>query len=131
MIARKTVLILGAGASRPYLFPVASELRDLLLEENESEELLSHMQFQMNAAGEYHAWLERALDQRQVEQAQKKGFQTRFRLSEFYSVDAFLAYNPDFDFLGRVMMAGILLRCENLHTLRGGWYTGLFKEIVV
>lgn len=71
-----------------------------------------------------------ALDQRQMEQAQKNRFQTRFGLSEFSSIDAFLAYNPDFDLLGRTMMAGILLRCENRRTLRGGWYRALFNEIV-
>jgi hypothetical protein len=32
MISHKTVLILGAGASRPYLFPTGGELRDLLLQ---------------------------------------------------------------------------------------------------
>lgn len=130
MIKRKTVLILGAGASRPYLFPVASELRQLLLEENEPTELLSNMGFQNNPLGEYHSWLETTLDQRHVVEVQKKSLQTRFKLSEIFSIDAFLAYNPGFDSLGRMMIAAILLRCENVRTLRGGWYQALFNEIV-
>lgn len=130
MISRKTVLILGAGASRPYSFPVASELRNLILQENESAELLSHLGFQGNGIGEFRAWVDESLDQREQEEAQRKRFKTRFGLSEFYSIDAFLAYNPEFEFLGRMMMAAILLRCENITALRGGWYRALFNEIV-
>ena len=112
------------------MFPVASELRQLLLEENEPTELLVSMGFQNNAVGEYRAWLEAILRPLHVVGVSKKSFQTRFALSEIFSVDAFLAYNPGFDSLGRIMIAAILLRCENVRTLRGGWYQALLNEIV-
>ena len=130
MLPDKSVFILGAGASRPYLFPTANELRDLILERNESGQVLENMGFRSNAIGEYHAWFEDRMKAHSIDKEDLEQFQTRFRRSQFYSIDAFIAANPKWSHEGSIMIAAILLKCEREATLEGDWYQILFNELV-
>ncbi len=59
MFEDKTVLILGAGASRPYGFPTSGQLRQLILGGDGAINALGELQF--NVPHQHGADLERAL----------------------------------------------------------------------
>jgi len=135
MILKKTALIIGAGASRPYLFPTARELTQLLLgqnveRQNVPNDVLINMGFQTGGYGAFCKWLHARLGQHHISIGDLEHFQRRFRLSQFYSVDAFLAANPIFKELGALLIACILLKCEKEESLEGDWYQLLFNELV-
>jgi hypothetical protein len=94
VILKPTVLILGAGASNPYGYPLGSQLRDLIVEltapGNESISLFSGP----------HAEL----------------FSERLKKSDVASIDDFLASNPSFATLGKQCISAAL-------TLWGPRYT--------
>ena len=143
MIPARTLLILGAGASRPYLFPTGAQLTDLILERKDklergdNRELLANMRFdtgpfyaneqlipaqEQNPFLHYSHWLKTTLKMYGVDEEDLRQFQGRFRLSQAYSIDAFVADNPGFKRLASLMIAAILLRCERLERLEGDWY---------
>jgi hypothetical protein len=127
MISHKTVLILGAGASRPYLFPTGGELRDLLLQRS-YDSILRSLDLSGPDQQPYGDWY-RELLSNHIRQEQIEDFQRRFAESEFFSIDRFLAFNPEFDDTGRFMIAAILLNCERTPHLKGDWYQILFNEL--
>ena len=146
MIPEKTVLVLGAGASRPYLFPTAAELTELLLERNENLVLLGNMGFSRYSENEvkgaptyaqtdemiprkYRDWFRDRMYAHKIEQYELDEFQKRFRLSGCYSVDAFVADNPIWTKAASLMVACILLRCERIERLEGDWYQYLLNEL--
>lgn len=128
MIDRRTLLILGAGASRPYLFPTASELRSLLL--CEYEHVLDELSLRLRALvpKTYEQWYLEFL-QSHIQQEHIEDFQRRFKESELVSIDRFLSFNPEFEEAGRFMIASILLKCEREEHLKGDWYRILFNEL--
>lgn len=127
MISHKTVLILGAGASRPYLLPTGGELRDLILQRN-YDSILRSLELSGPDQKSYVDWY-RELLCNHIRQEQIEDFQMRFAESEFVSIDRFLAFNPEFDDTGRFMIAAILLNCERTPHLKGDWYQILFNEL--
>jgi hypothetical protein len=55
MINHKTVLVLGAGASRPYFFPTGAELRNLLLQ-RDYYSILKSLELSGGDGGPYVDW---------------------------------------------------------------------------
>jgi hypothetical protein len=127
MISRKTVLIPGAGASRPYLLPTGAELRDLLLQRNYNS-ILRSLELSGPRQQSYIDWYQELL-RNHIEQEQIEDFRRRFAESEIVSIDRFLAFNPEFENIGRFMIAAILLNCERTPHLKGDWYQILFNEL--
>jgi hypothetical protein len=127
VINQKTVLILGAGASRPYFLPTGAELRNLLLQ-RDYHPILQSLELTGGDGLPYFDWYREQL-QDHIRQEQIKEFQTRFAESELVSIDRFLAINPEFDDAGRFMIALILLNCERQNYLKGNWYQTLFNEL--
>ena len=65
----------------------------------------------------------------QVDKYHIEEFQKRFRLSGCYSVDAFVADNPNWTIAASLMVACILLKCEQIDRLEGDWYQYLVNEL--
>jgi SIR2-like domain len=101
-----TVLVLGAGASQPYGYPLGSGLRNILC--SEDSDFISLVEKAGHARG------------------QVMHFMTEFGNSNLASVDVFLERRPTLAELGRTMIAAALLRCEN-GRLQGDWYSYLWQ----
>ncbi|MCK4414977.1 MAG: hypothetical protein KAY32_15690 [Candidatus Eisenbacteria sp.] len=119
MIRTPTVLILGAGASKPYAFPTGRELLVRIctdLEEQESP-------------------LTRTLVELGNSLSKLKGFGTALALSCLPSVDVFLEERPEFLQLGKAAIASALLPFEREHRLLRTrqrdmlWYEYLFGHL--
>src|ERR1700712_4789564 len=96
MAKEKTVLVLGAGASRGYGFPVGAGLRQEILK----------------LGGDSHA-----SDLMQVGRQELASFTKAFKESQSYSIDAFLGRRVEFSDVGKKAIALVLLRCEAMATL--------------
>ena len=96
MITTPTVLVLGAGASCPYGFPTAKELKNRICEVFSNPDVISRL-----AKG-----LDRSSDQF-VE------FREAFWKSGTSSVDAFLEARPEFLAVGKLAIAYCLIPFEN------------------
>lgn len=98
MIAARTVLILGAGASKPYGFPLGVELTASILEGLGSDERngLSRM---LRACG---------FDSEEIDR-----FRNRLSALGTKTVDRFLEHQPEFLKIGRTAIAATLVPCED------------------
>jgi hypothetical protein len=102
VIVRDTTLILGAGASAPYGFPVGSGLREKII----SETLHTFPQ------------LERSRSIGEIDR-----FRNAFRDSGVPSIDAFLQERQEFEKYGTLAIAATLLPCEQIEKLHNNdWY---------
>jgi hypothetical protein len=101
MIAKKTVLVLGAGASYAYGFPLGSELRDEII----------NSKYSVDTAREYD------LDIRQI-----RDIESVLPYVPVYSIDAFLERRREFIDIGKKLIA--------IHLLQKEITTGLFDGIV-
>lgn len=112
MIERQVVLVLGAGASKPYGLPLGSELHEMVLARHSAcAKVLVNMGFQHAEYEAFCSELERALRQ---------------------SVDAFLETRPDLLEVGKAAIAYHVARCENFAKLYEAshdehWYAYLFN----
>ena len=110
MIAEKTVLILGAGASKPFGFPTGTELKKQICLEL------------LNSNGDIYNI---------IENLQVKQFVKDLKQSRFDSVDAFLEAKPKYEIIGKQAIAAILLQKEaqneSLLLKSGDWYQSLFN----
>lgn len=97
MAKAKTVLILGAGASHGYGFPVGSQLAQRILELRDDEEASNGMSFGKQTI---------------------RDFVDAFRDAQSYSIDAFLGRRPEFVEVGKAAIAYILLTCEQTADLK-------------
>lgn len=97
MADKKTVLILGAGASKPYGLPLGSELRLLILGTHAG--LLDKLYTSPGTA-----LITPGLGQR---------FQAAFRGSQEYSIDAFLGKRSEFSEVGKHAIVRALLPLED------------------
>ncbi len=116
MIKRRTVLILGAGASAPFGFPSGRKLRDDIVA-GLSKEIAQPFQL-LTAAG---------FDAHHV-----VSFRDALRRSGQPSVDVFLEYRPEFIQVGKLAMAASLIPYEDDAKLWGGddnWYEHLWKHL--
>jgi hypothetical protein len=115
MIADETVLILGAGASADYGYPVGRDLIlsicDALSQERTLYQLLYNCNFSMELI---------------------KRFGTDLRESNLPSIDAFLEHRGvEFEKIGKAAIAGTLIPNEIRANLsRIGWYEYLHSQII-
>lgn len=118
MITKKTVFVLGAGASKPYGFPLGPELRDRLCGAIQGSWL----------AGE----LERLAN---MPQQDTHEFSRDFLHSGLFSIDTYLAHRTDHAHIGRYAIAAELCQKEDSGSLVSSdpsenWYRLLWNEMV-
>lgn len=116
---RKKALVLGAGASLAYGFPLGGTLREKILT--------------MSETGAKHAGI--------IRQAREyddlvlfQNFRKAFERSQLYSIDAFLGRRREYSEIGKLCIASILLQCEKERLLftegtdKDHWYQYLFNQ---
>ena len=118
---RKTVLVLGAGASRPYGFPLGSELLAQLRSWNTPQVVPSSLMQAVAPSG--------------VERAAIVEFSGALHRSGISSVDTFLARRPDLVEVGKLLITFEIASKEadgNLHRLGNDddWYRHLWNRLV-
>lgn len=101
MITKPTVFVLGAGASRPYGFPLGRQLRDSVVR--------GRVPSQWRLSPRSMNDLARELGKQDVHTAFVKALQT----SGYSSVDWFLEKNPRFTDIGTITIAATLIPCES------------------
>jgi hypothetical protein len=117
MITRRTVIVLGAGASVPYGFPTGPALCD---------EIATALQ-------DPRAGLALALAAATGDHPRVLEFGRLLRESRKYSVDAFVEGRPDFLDVAKAACAARLLPLEvagNLRAPGGDWYRYLFNRMM-
>lgn len=117
MINNPLLLVLGAGASKPYGFPLGSELRLELCNLKNDSSIFRHALVK-------HA----NLDDNQIREVAKS-----FKLSGIKSIDAFLAVRSEFATIGKLAIAGYLLSKDHQivaeHDLDDDWYLELWNAL--
>lgn len=120
MITEPTVLILGAGASKPYGFPTGMELKKMVLDEicqTRNNDLFEELGF--------------SIKDRQL-------FSDALRRSGKASVDAFLEHRREYLELGKAAISRCLIPCEDELTLYSdrtlfeideNWYQYIFNRM--
>lgn len=115
MVTEPTVLVLGAGASFPYGFPVGSGLAQRFVENFEFAER-NQLGKDLCAAG--------------MSYLDMKEFRRRFMLSAHESIDAFLERYPAFETLGKMTIAACLIPNEKPKALlKHDWYHLIFRRL--
>jgi hypothetical protein len=126
MIEIPTVFILGAGASKPYGYPTAAELREFII---------------INFCNEYRSLLEKAsVDAQTITRFLHDAqiFVDAFNDSSIESIDQFLSINPSFTSIGKKVITLSILYKEKMSALNEGmglsnasksWYRLLFKHM--
>ncbi len=112
MITKPVVLVLGAGASFPYGFPLGNKLRD-------------------DAVNDSKKFFPEALEKVGFTIEQLEEFRGELRKAMTPSIDAFLESRDAYLDIGKAVMAYFLIRCEDESTLyRTGnnqdWYAYLY-----
>lgn len=120
MIRQKTVLVLGAGASAPYGFPLGVDLVDQIC-----REILD--------SGEKSNTLSERLERIRINPQKLHHFAKELRRARPYSVDAFLETRPEFIEAGKAAIADVLLRAEanssvDTGDIRKDWYRYVFSR---
>lgn len=93
MIRHGTVLLLGAGSSHPYGFPLGFELRDLIIALGLNHDEVARIGVHPDSARE---------------------LSEIFDKSRLPSIDTFLSRRPEFLDVGKSLIASVLLRSEKL-----------------
>lgn len=120
MIDRQTVLILGAGASKPYGYPTGAELRSAICEK--FPRTFARLAEKSGAPSGANKKAE--------------GFADIFHKSSTASIDLFLARNPDFSEFGKKAIAISIMEAEKTTTFRENapnashdWYFYLYQRM--
>lgn len=115
MIGKNTVLILGAGASVDYGFPLGRDLITCICEQLSDEDstlysLLTQCGFNSNLI---------------------RKFAVPLKECNLPSIDAFLENRPEFEEVGKAAIAGTLIPLEKKSNLsRKGWYEYLHSKLI-
>lgn len=124
--------VLGAGASKPYGFPVASELRDLILGQAKGDfSSWSFAERPKSGKQVFSRWLNDNLPKNMLHQAFFEEFQGIFDISEVSSIDRFVFNYPKYAELAQHYIALILLECERLARPVSKWYRKLWNEVII
>jgi hypothetical protein len=107
MITNRIVLVLGAGASFPYKFPLGVELVRRIREK-----------------------LPRDFIQFEFAESQAEQFLQALKDADPLSVDAFLEHRPTFVPIGKTAIAAELISCESPTGLTGDWYQYLLEKMI-
>ena len=114
------VLVLGAGASYAYGYPLGGEIRQAILRLSEDD---------AKQAGIIHP------RSSYVDRRNFLDFQNAFNHSQMYSIDAFLGRRRTYADIGKKCIATVLLAAENADSLfledakRDHWYQYFFNQI--
>ncbi len=112
MITRPTVIVLGAGASQPYGYPLGGELRDAI-------------------GGADSVLRDVVAKAANVARVLVDEFCEELRLSNLPSVDTFIERRQDLAPIGRAAIAAALIHREwNQSPIGGGWYQVLYNEMM-
>lgn len=119
MITNNTVLVLGAGASKPYRLPLGRELTDRICRMSE-QELLPKVAELFEACG--------------ITVAEVQTFARKLLGSRVKSVDAFIEKQPHLQECGKLVMAHCLCSCEEAGAVVGigiedDWYSHLWDRM--
>lgn len=142
MIKKNTVLILGAGASKRYGYPLGKELKNRILEKINYEP--SILKRQIDGQRISLNTLIRGSDDRlryllnncDFKPDDLRQFYQDFLVSPRESIDAFLENRTEFLNIGKVLIALSILECErdevvfNVNNNEPDWYKYLFNEMV-
>lgn len=112
MIRTKTVFVLGAGASKPYGYPLGWEL-------------LEKLKYPPDEVR--YVVIESGIPNRRIEE-----FSQTLILANPVSIDTFLGRRPEWADLGKRMIAAYLIRCEsegNLRSKTDDWYQLLIDRL--
>lgn len=128
MLPEPTVLILGAGASVPYKFPTATELREWVLGKEYWERELTFPA--ENWLDDIDAAIRRTLERESgTPDHDLQHFRSQFFQSQFQSLDAFIQRRAEFDRVGKISIACALLFFERLTRINQQWYSVLLSAI--
>lgn len=118
MVNNPLVLVVGAGASFPYGFPLGSQLRTEICNIENDDSLL-------RASLVKHINLDDSL---------LRNFAKSFRLSSVKSIDAFLAKRSEFESIGKLAIAASLISKSTKKTkeydLEDNWYLELWNLLI-
>ena len=122
MITKKTVLVLGAGASFPYGLPTGLELTNIVCADHQKPIPKKHSRVKRDLA-------EAGFRPYEIEE-----FINALRESGKLSVDAFLEYRTDFLEIGKAAIASVLISLEDRNELfsrsnPGSWYLYLYGRL--
>lgn len=127
----RTAFILGAGASKPYGFPTAYELKQLVL----GDAVGDFSSWADRKRGQYRYrwshWLTENLPSNIPDAAFLKEFQKRFGTSDVDSIDKFVFQHESHAETAKHLIALILLECECRATRIGDWYARLWNDVVI
>lgn len=135
MISRPTVLILGAGASQPYGFPLGAGLVDQvsteILEDAANKGLIKSLE---DLEGQPR-FIDR-LQQLGLKRDRVVRFAKDLQRARPYSIDAFLEARKGFRNVGKAAIADVLLRAEAASTIATAaesvdWYRYIFNRFLV
>lgn len=120
MITTPTVLVLGAGASRPYGFPLGGELN------KEVQQLLDKVR-----SDGTHCLMMQVAPLVGADRSLLMDFADALRDADRFSVDAFLEHRPEFVLAGKAAIAAALMPYEDdrRNAIRGDWYQYLFNKM--
>jgi hypothetical protein len=121
VITKPTVLVLGAGASEPYSFPLGAGLIDQVCSEildGTNPQLATHLEKLGHTANRI------------------REFATDLREARPYSIDAFLELRHEFLEIGKAAIADVLLRAETSSPLLKAppdvdWYRHLLNKVLL
>lgn len=128
MIEARTVLILGAGASKPYGFPTGTELKNEILGIN-MRRTIEIANLKKHDANYSPIWryIFDTCGERTVE-----SFLSSLRRSGRSSVDSFIEHRPEFTDVGKLLISYQLIQYENEELLYGdggNWYQYLYEKL--
>ncbi|MEN6424514.1 MAG: hypothetical protein ABFE13_04070 [Phycisphaerales bacterium] len=130
MIEKRTVFILGAGASCPYGFPDARKLRTRILSDFETQ----YQQY-LSDNGDQTEYVR--MNRGYPEPNDVRPFLERFDLSGTESIDLFLSRNPRFEEIGKMSICLSILHAEEACKLREqvekpelDWYFYLYNRLM-
>ncbi len=155
MIAAKTCLILGAGASAPYGLPASRALRHLILTTRVPDAGPTALEYPVvasdgslqdyrtasaanltpekrlkHAKESWRDYLQKACLDAGFSDSDIAEFRNLFFRARHPSIDKFIQFNEDESGdIGRTNIAAVLLNCENDCWLSEDWYAQLLSEI--
>jgi len=130
MLKEKTCLILGAGASRPYLLPTSGELRNIILGDKHAEQAFKSLNWDAEHVHNPVYFYDRLLKNHVTERS-LKNFREEFFNAQRVSIDSFLSHRKDdFEVIGKLAIAAAILMCENERRLNANWYQWLLERII-
>jgi len=150
--SKNTVLVLGAGASKPYGFPTGMELRDILISLNSYDiAMLNNPAYQQAKSDAFRGGgiadpsaflkedarlrkLQTIIDTVKLDDGGANSvldFANAFKFSGTKSIDTFLARRTEFEVAGKKAIASVILKCEQENDLyQWDWYGVLWDALI-